>query len=189
MQIIPITYRSTNYYILDNGKVKLLVDAGWPGTLGEFKHVLQKMDVKTESINYVLPTHYHPDHAGLVQELKEMGVKLIVIEEQLPFIPLLLKYIKQGVQHKPIKLDDNIVLSITNCRAFLDKLGFNGHIVHTPGHSDDSITLVLDTGEAFTGDLPPNYFSSEKDNPVNKSWMKLYNLGAVKIYPAHGPHP
>jgi len=30
MKIINVGYSSTNYYLLDNDKVKLLVDAGWP---------------------------------------------------------------------------------------------------------------------------------------------------------------
>jgi hypothetical protein len=32
--------------------------------------------------------------------------------------------------------------------------GVSGEIIYTPGHSDDSVTLILDEGMAFTGDLP-----------------------------------
>ena len=187
MQIITISYHSTNYYILDNGKGKLLIDAGWPGTFGEFKHVLQKKDIKIDSINYLVVTHYHPDHAGLVQELKDSGLKLIVFEEQKAFIPLFKNYIKPGVQCKEITLDDNIVLQITESRKFLKKLGFKGEVVYTPGHSNDSVTLILDTGEAFTGDLPPNYFSDDETCLVNKSWKKLAAIGVTTVYPGYGP--
>jgi len=184
MQIINTGYLSTNYYILCNPGVMLLIDAGWPGTFQQFKHVLQKKDIRAEEINYLLITHYHPDHAGLVQEIKDIGTKLIVIEEQLPAIPLFKNYIKPGVHYKPINPDDNIVLSTAGSRGFLKKLGFDGEIIHTPGHSDDSVTLVLDSGEAFTGDLPPENFS---DNPfLSESWKKLKALGASKIYPGHG---
>jgi hydroxyacylglutathione hydrolase len=31
--------------------------------------------------------------------------------------------------------------------------GVNGRIVHTPGHTAGSISLVLDSGEAFVGDI------------------------------------
>jgi len=187
MQVVTITYRSTNYYLLDNGKIKLLVDAGWPGNLAAFKHALQTKGINITGINYLLITHYHPDHAGLAQELKELGVKLIAIDCQLPFIPALENYIKPGSNHKPIIRNDNIVITIEGSRQFLNDLGFNAQILHTPGHSDDSITLVLDTGEAFTGDLPPNYFTGDATNEVDKSWQKLGAAGVNKIYPGHGP--
>lgn len=36
-----------------------------------------------------------------------------------------------------------------------------GEILWTPGHSDDSVSLVLDSGIAFTGDLQPPLASDE----------------------------
>jgi hypothetical protein len=33
-------------------------------------------------------------------------------------------------------------------------LGMESEIVPTPEHSDDSVSLILDEGMAFTGDLP-----------------------------------
>ena len=185
MHILTITYRSTNYYILDNGKVKLLVDAGWPGTLGEFKHAFSRKGIAIKEINYILATHYHPDHAGLVHDIKDEGSKLIVTEEQVAYIPLLKDYIKPGVDYRDIEMHDNIVISIQGSAVFLNSIGFKGQVVYTPGHSDDSITLLLDTGEAFIGDLPPNYFSADSNDAVAISWQNLRKLGARKIYPGH----
>jgi len=184
MHIITISYRSTNYFILDNGKAKLLVDAGWPGTLGEFKHALKRMDISLADINYLLVTHYHPDHAGLAQDVKDAGAKLIITEEQVPFIPRLKEYIKPGTIFNDIRPDANILISIQNSRAFFKKLGFDARIMHTPGHSDDSVSLLLDSGEAFIGDLAPAYAAG--DNAlVKNSWEKLKGAGAKKIYPSH----
>jgi len=185
MHILTITYRSTNYYVLDNGKTKLLVDAGWPGTLGEFRYTLRKKGIVLKDINYMLATHYHPDHAGLAQDIKDAGAKLIVIEEQVAYVPQLKNYIKPGVQYNDIKSEGNIVISIQGSNAFLNSIGFRAQIVYTPGHSDDSITLLLDTGEAFIGDLPPNYFSKDSNDAVGESWQHLRRLGAKKIYPGH----
>jgi hydroxyacylglutathione hydrolase len=37
------------------------------------------------------------------------------------------------------------------------EFGVDGRIVHTPGHTSGSISLLLDSGEAFVGDLAVNY--------------------------------
>ena len=56
----------------------------------------------------------------------------------------------------------------------------------TPGHSDHCVSLLLDNGAAFTGDLPPQ--AAAFDNPVAlASWKFLGEHGATRVYPAHGP--
>jgi ribonuclease/clavin/mitogillin len=187
MNIINVGYRSTNYYLLDNGKIKLLIDAGWPGTLPKFIHILRMKDLRIEDISFFLVTHFHPDHAGLVQELKDAGQKLILPEEQLAAVPLLKQLIKQDVPYKEIRPGGELILPTKKSRAFLQGLGFSGEIIHTPGHSDDSITLVLDSGEAFTGDLTPWGAAGPDDTLLQESWAKLRALRIQKIYPGHGP--
>ena len=60
---------------------------------------------------------------------------------------------KPSQPYVPVTLHDNLDVSIGESRAFLHTLGIGGEIISTPGHSDDSVTLVLDTGDAFTGDF------------------------------------
>ena len=63
-----------------------------------------------------------------------------------------------------------------------------GDIVHTPGHSDDSVSLLLDDGSAFTGDLThPALVGESGVAIVSASWRLLQERGAVRVYPAHGP--
>jgi ribonuclease/clavin/mitogillin len=186
MNILPLNYLSTNYYLLGAGNSRLLVDAGWPGTLGKFLHILRARNVRPEEISWFVVTHFHPDHAGLTQELKEMGLKLIVLEQQLPGIPLLKQWIKPGTAYKEILSSENVIISAAGSRAFLSNIGIAGQLVPTPGHSDDSITLVLDSGEAFTGDLPFIAVPEKDQQAVHDSWGLLRSLGVKKIYPGHG---
>jgi ribonuclease/clavin/mitogillin len=186
MNILNVGYLSTNYYLLDNGRTTLLADAGWPGTLGKFRQVLQAKKVDIGSIHYFFVTHFHPDHAGLVQELKDLGVKFILLKEQEYAIPLMRRYIKPGTNYANIRPEGAILLPIAGSRAFLHRLGFAGEFVLTPGHSDDSVTLVLDSGEAFTGDLPLG-MPDEDNLPFCQSRQKLITLGVTRIYPGHGP--
>ncbi len=190
MNIVNVGYRSTNYYVLadTSGAPLLLVDAGWPGTLPQFQHACATKGIHLAGIPYQLVTHYHPDHAGLAQELKHLGVRLIVIDSQLAGIPLLSTYVKPKDNYTDIDIEGNTLLTPDESRAFLSRIGIQGEIISTPGHSDDSITLVLDEGIAFTGDLTsPLALPDDPANLVHQSWEKIRSLGAKTIYPGHGP--
>jgi glyoxylase-like metal-dependent hydrolase (beta-lactamase superfamily II) len=188
MNIVNVGYDSTNYYLLGAGANRLLVDVGWPGTLPKLLGVLKRKDIALQDIGYLLATHYHPDHAGLAQEVKARGVRLVVLEQQLAAIPRLKGYMKPINPYVEIALHDNLQLATRESRAFLGRIGIAGEIAWTPGHSDDSVTLVLDDGAAFTGDLPPPGFADESASAlVQQSWDTLRGMGARTIYPGHGP--
>ena len=56
------------------------------------------------------------------------------------------------------------------------------------GHSDDSVSLLLDTGAVFTGDLThPMLVTEETATVVSRSWQRLRELGATTVYAGHGP--
>ncbi len=187
MNIINLGYRSTNYYALEINDGKLLVDCGWPGTFPEFSAVAKRKGVSLNEIKYVLVTHFHPDHAGLAQELKNLGAKLILLETQVDFVAPLADLIKnKDVAYIPIRQGDDLVLKFAESRKFLASLGVNGEIIPTPGHSDDHVTLILDDGSAFTGDLPPRFLVTEDQPELSASWDRIYQHKITRIFPAHG---
>ena len=80
----------------------------------------------------------------------------------------------------------NLVIFFAQSRQLLADIGLTGEILPTPGHSDHCVSLLLDDGSVFTGDLPPEQFAF--DNPVAlASWQQLRERGAARVYPAHGP--
>jgi endoribonuclease LACTB2 len=186
--IVNVGYRSTNYWIISIGSSRILVDLGWPGTMGMMRTNLKRMDVPIEEIRYGLATHYHIDHAGLAQELKQAGIPLLVLDVQVDAIPLMKTWTKPQDQYVEITLHDNFVASISDSRRVLGEIGIPGEIVHTPGHSNDSVSLVLDNGSAFIGDLThPDLAEERQAAVVSASWQLLRERGADRIYPAHGP--
>ena len=188
MNIIHVGYDSTNYYLLEPDTVGLLIDVGWPGTLPKLLSILKRKGVPFQKIRYLLITHYHPDHAGLAQEMKEQGVRLIVLDSQKPSIPALGRYMKPGIHYHEISLDGNVDLSADESRIFLLSIGVSGEIIYTPGHSEDSVTLILDEGIAFTGDLtPPMAVTEDSRRQVELSWAKIRSHRVKTIYPGHGP--
>lgn len=185
--IINVGYLSTNYWVVSAGRSRLLVDLGYPGTMGTLKARLRQMDVPLNEIRYALATHYHIDHAGLAQELKQAGVLLLVLDVQVNAIPLMKQFTKPQDHYVEIISDGNVVISCADSRSLLEQIGIAGEILHTPGHSGDSVSLLLDDGSAFTGDLTPADLAwGEAASVVRSSWQLLYAKGARQVYPGHG---
>jgi ribonuclease/clavin/mitogillin len=85
-------------------------------------------------------------------------------------------------------MHDNVEISCDESRSLLERIGIPGEILHTPGHSDDSVSLLLDDGSVFTGDLTaPQYIGLENPEVVQESWRLLRERGATRVYPGHGP--
>lgn len=186
--IVNVGYKSTNFWVVSAGRSRMLVDLGWPGTWGVMKSNLDRMDVPLGEIECGLATHYHMDHAGLAQNFKQAGVPLLVLEQQLEAIPRMKGHVKDVDGYVEITLHDNVVISCTQSREWLARIGISGEILPTPGHSDDSVSLLLDDGSAFTGDLtPPMLATEENAETVLASWRLLRDHGAARVFPGHGP--
>jgi hydroxyacylglutathione hydrolase len=82
----------------------------------------------------------------------------------------------------------------------LAQFGIPGEVLHTPGHTPGSVSILLETGEAFVGDLAMNMFPlrlgpgmpvfAHDLDQVRESWTILLDKGAAVIYPGHGkPFP
>ncbi|QAA76761.1 MAG: beta-lactamase-like [Candidatus Bipolaricaulis sibiricus] len=184
--IVDVGYRSTHYWVLSVGTSRLLVDIGWPGTLGAMKGNLRRMGIPLPELRYALATHYHLDHAGLAEEMKREGVPLLVLDVQVPAIPRLKAWTKPRDNYVEITDQGNVVISADQSREVLDRIGIHGEILPTPGHTEHCVSLLLDDGSAFTGDLPPESYAAS--NPVAlQTWRRLRERGVRRVYPAHGP--
>jgi endoribonuclease LACTB2 len=187
MNIINVGFQSTNYYLIDIKSGKLLVDCGWPGTLPQFSAELKRKGVSIQDIKYLLATHFHPDHAGMTQELKKLGIKHILLDVQVEHVSQMTDFFKtKNYPYVRITTNDSVNLKVAESRNFLGELGLLGEIIHTPGHSDDSVTLILDEGFAFTGDLHPAFMLPEDDVVSRTSWDKIYRYKIARIFPGHG---
>ena len=188
LTVVNVGYRSTNFWVVSAGNSRLLVDIGWPGSMGKMRAELKRKDVPLEEIRYTLATHYHIDHAGLAQDFKQAGVPLLVMDVQVAAIPLMKTWIKPEDNYTEISLEGNVTITCTESRSILQGIGFPGEILHTPGHSEDSVSLLLDDGAVFTGDLTrPDRVGLEDPAVVSTSWRLLWERGARRVYPGHGP--
>jgi len=186
--IVNVGYRSTNFWVVSAGRSRLLIDLGWPGMFSALTANLERADIPLKEVTHGVATHYHMDHAGAAQDLKDAGMRLIVAAEQVSAVPLMAQHMKPTDHYTPITPDGNRVVSCADSRVLLATIGINGQFVHTPGHSEDSITVLLESGEAFTGDLTwPMFATEETVEQVMASWARLRALGARTVHAGHGP--
>ena len=188
LTIVNVGYRSTNFWVVSAGTSRMLFDLGWPGTMGAMLANLRRMNIPLSEIRCGVASHYHIDHAGLAQELKLAGMRLLVFETQLEAIPPMKAFTKPQDHYLEITTGDIAPVAFAESRSILAQIGIAGEILSTPGHSPDSVSLLLDDGSVFTGDLPPEEIP-EAGIPdlVAASWRMLRERGAKKVYPAHGP--
>src|SRR5512137_884301 len=122
MTIVNAGYRSTNYWAVSAGPSRLLVDLGWPGTMRVLRANLNRLDVPLREIRYGLATHYHLDHAGLAQELKQAGVPLLMMDVQIALAPALATLVKPSDGYVAVTMHDNVTIGCGESRAFLARL-------------------------------------------------------------------
>lgn len=216
---MKITYNATNYYLEPCDEGFLLIDAGWHGKGDVFRKKLNLLGIGPEQIKYILLTHHHHDHAAIVQELKRLTkAKLIVHERQVPYLErgitnnrdikqynyvlwFIDKLTKPFIAYKytPVSFDNSDIIIDTDFNdSILRSIGVPGKIMLTPGHSSDSISVLLDNGTAYIGDLGMNMrnmkligkrplpIEAEDFEQVKSSMKKLIGFGGLRFYPSHG---
>ncbi|MDI6794322.1 MAG: MBL fold metallo-hydrolase [bacterium] len=211
-----IEINSTNYYLLNCKEGYLLVDCGWVGKYSDFRKRLRRLGISVDSIKYILLTHHHHDHAALVQDIrKESNCKLIVHKDEIDYLKKGITYTREtrsyniGLKlldkilspfvkynYTPIVITDTDIIIHHDYFDICEILGIEGKVIHTPGHSKSSLSLILLNGDAFVGDVAMNTLKifgqkvrpieAENFDEVYKSWEKIIQCGAITIYPAHG---
>ena len=187
--MIKLRYGNTNTFFIQGAGSGLLLDTDYAGTLPAFFRAIKNAHIDIKDITYVLATHYHPDHIGIVSELQKLGITLLLIDvqkDQVHFADDLFARDKR-LHYEPIDEKSAKVISFAESRDFLKSLGISGEIIHTPSHSSDSITLILDNGDCFPGDLEPlEYLAAYDENPALKSdWKKIISYHPKMIRYAH----
>ena len=187
--ITKLKYGNTNTFLLKGSQGSILVDTDYAGTLSLFYKAIKEKQIQIKDITYLLATHYHPDHIGLISELMQQGIPLLIMESQKNFINFSDEIFSRQPSLHYISIDKSTakVLCFDESRSFLHGLGLNGEIVSTPSHSEDSISIILDEGIAIVGDLEPlDYLEGYEDNPkLKKDWETILRFQPKIIYYAH----
>ena len=187
--MIKLRYGNTNTFYIAGAKGGLLIDTDYAGTLPQFFKAIKTACIDISDISYMLATHYHPDHIGIVSELQKLGVTLLIVDVQRSSVHFADEIFSRDkrLNYKPI--DENVakVISCAESRSFLCSIGISGEIIYTPSHSEDSVSIILDDGNCIVGDLEPvEYLAAYDHNPRLKSdWEQIMSYHPKRILSAH----
>ena len=184
-----LKYGNTNTFFIRGTAGNLLVDTDYAGTLPLFYKEIKRQDISMKDITYVLATHYHPDHIGLVSELMKQGVKLLLVDVQREYVGFSDEIFAREPRlgYEPINKEEATVITCEESRVFLRTLGIDGEIISTTSHSEDSVTLILDDGTCFVGDLEPMEYlgAYEENEKLAKDWERILSFQPKRICYAH----
>ena len=187
--VTQIRYSNTNTYLISGEKGCLLFDTGWAGTFGSLCKALGEKNIALQQIDCLIISHFHPDHMGLAGELAEHGIRIVIADVQREYIHSSDHIFQKENNRSFVPVDESRaeVITIEQSREFLESLGIDGELIHTPGHSPDSISLWLDDEKAlFVGDLAPLYeLELHKGTRTGESWERLLKLSPHRIYYGH----
>lgn len=206
--VVQIRLSLSNSFLVV-GKRPILIDTGSPKDGNKLLKNRACHGVQGHDLALILHTHGHSDHCGSTKQLKEatsaptaihpadaavmengqnqatkptgIGAKLLhwLVDDEFP----------------PVR-PDILVPDEMSLQAF----GVDGRVIHTPGHTAGSISVLLSSGEAIVGDLlmggwlggmfrsgQPSYpYYADDLGQIRASVKKLLDLGTNKFFVGHG---
>ena len=198
-----------NCYLL-RGEQTILIDGGAQGNIKAFLRGMSHLGIDPREISLILLTHGHWDHIGSLHPIQQVtGAKVAIhhrdqasVETGKPPFPagvnaygrLMSSLAKQLIHPNlpPVKTDivlDDMGMSLT-------EYGIPGKVIYTPGHSQGHVSILLDSGDAFVGDMAMNSWYlrltpglpvlADDIDMVVQSWKKILPMGIKQVFPAHG---
>ena len=200
-QVQTIRTRLSNCYVVEADSGVILIDAGAPGDADIIRSVIDD-----RKLNLILITHAHFDHYGSAAEIRRRTGAPIAIhaadaeymqraETHLgnvkgrgkiaaAFLPLVERLYDPEPTEADVHLHDG---------EDLGSYGLDASVVHTPGHTVGSCSLVCGEEAAFVGDLLSTTGGAHLQRYFAMDWPALVpSLEKVKhyrpalIYAGHG---
>ena len=156
-----------SYIIADDAtREAAVVDSSY--NAGEITRIIQAENLK---LKYIINTHGHSDHTAGNQELRSISSAKIVA------------HTLSGI-NADIKVDDGDTINIGTIPV---------KVIHTPGHTPDSICLLVNKQKLLTGDTlfvgecgRTDMPGGNSKNMYNSLFHKLLKLNDnIEVYPGH----
>jgi hydroxyacylglutathione hydrolase len=161
----PVKLGNPNVYFIGTTQGHIMVDVGMPNLEKQLDEVFDKARVDPKSVNLIILTHGHMDHVGSIAYAKKLTGGDVLCHQSYAqalesgdiepavaqnFTGRLLNLMTGllGTKFEGVKPD----IVVTD-EFDLSEYGIAGKIIHTPGHSPSSLSIILDNGEALVGDI------------------------------------
>ncbi|MBR6381457.1 MAG: MBL fold metallo-hydrolase [Lachnospiraceae bacterium] len=187
-KITQLKYSNTNTYLIEGDAGSILFDTGWAGTFQALCAEFGRLEKDLSRVRYLVISHFHPDHYGIAQEIADCGPVILAADVQKDRLHASDAVFEKDARtpFTPIRDEAVQVISLRESRQVLEEMGIAGELLHTPGHSEDSISLILDQGVAFVGDLNPLYeLELHRGTQIGESWEKVLSHHPKAVYYGH----
>ncbi len=213
MEIIKTSFGGLSNAYVVRDRATILIDAGCYSDKEKTTKELKKVGVDPKEVSLIVVTHGHFDHAGGIKAAKEATEAKVLCHKTAT------KFFERG-EFPPYKARNNygqMFIDLVSGAPIdspapftadilvgdddfdLTPYGVDGKIIYTPGHLHSSITVVLDSGEAFVGDLIlANNFDENKvalslicedEEEMFESVKRLLDMDVKEFYSGHGERP
>lgn len=178
----------TNCYIVQSDSTALIIDPG-----DEPERILRFLSDLAAKPSQIVATHTHFDHVLGVDAIRStLKIPFLIHHDDLPMLESMQSRVRQimGISVPPPPKVDRFLADGESITIGQDKV----KVIHTPGHSPGSISLV-GQGYVLTGDALFNQSIGRTDLPggdldtlVRSISERLFSLDDDTIvYPGHGP--
>ena len=204
--IIKVPMGKSNAYLIKSSEGYILVDAGIKGKETKVRNALKKIGLTLNNIKLIIITHVHYDHVGSLKKLQDLtNAKVMVHSSEFKNLKLGNSEFPKGttkvskviskMANKVLEgefegvVADIIIDDVYDLRPF----GVHGEVMHTPGHTKGSISVIIENEHFFSGDTFFNILKSSVYPPfaddreeLMKSWIKIKEKSPSLFYPGHG---
>ena len=208
-----------NWYLIEEEGKLTLVDAGFPGHYSIYKKGLESLGKKSNDLEAIVLTHGHADHTGFAEKVRRAtGVPVYVHKQdakmvskplQLPWVGLLsnawrpytAKMLGVAMVNGVFTLP-HLTKVVTVTDGQLLEIPGRPRILHTPGHTDGEISLLMEEKKVIiTGDtiVTRNLLTGELGEPqivhpiLTHNYQQAYRtldllreIGEIILLPGHG---
>ena len=205
-KIVRLLSGRSNVFLISTDRINILVDTSTEFMWRFLQKRLERLQVK--HIDLLILTHSHFDHTANAARIKDsFKPRIIIHQTEAKYLSAGDNIIPEGtniftkfiVSLIPKKFQSIGKYSACNCDQTVDDsfdlsgYGVKGNIMHTPGHTLGSISIIIDNEIALVGDtmfgifwwsvFPP--FASDQDKLL-ESWGKLLRTECELFLPSHG---
>ena len=210
---LPLPYRlgGVNCYLLRKGVEYFLIDTGSSNARRELEEQLRTKGCQPGNLKLIILTHGDFDHTGNAAYLRKKYASKIAMHLEDSGMSeqgdmLFNRRLGNAFTRALIKITASCLFGFGRAERFkpdlyidevfaLSEYGLDARIIHTPGHSKGSISILTSDRDLFCGDLCVN--GNREDNArmntivdqktyMNESTRRLKDLNIRTIYPGHG---
>lgn len=205
-KIIRLLAGRSNVFLLMNGIHNILIDTSVKSKWEKLEKRLNILNIT--QLDHLILTHTHFDHAGNSHKIREKYKAQVIVHENETFylttgdniipngtnpVTRALIYMFANKIFPRLKFEPCKYNLAVGSNLDLKDFGFNAYIIHTPGHTKGSMSIVVDNEIALVGDamfgifkwsiFPP--YASDVSQMI-KSWGVLLETNCSLFIPGHG---